>query len=73
MRKPEFVYTIYIQTTPDKLWHALTDREFTLSYWFGCSLTFGLEGRLSHADAQERQGGERMRHPGVRSAAPTGL
>ncbi|TKT71859.1 ATPase [Afipia massiliensis] len=38
MRKPEFVYTTYIKTTPDKLWHALTDTEFTLSYWFGCSL-----------------------------------
>jgi uncharacterized protein YndB with AHSA1/START domain len=38
MRKPEFVYTTYIKTTPDRLWHALTDREFTLSYWFGCSL-----------------------------------
>jgi len=38
MSKPEFIYTTYIKTTPDKLWHALTDREFTLSYWFGCSL-----------------------------------
>jgi uncharacterized protein YndB with AHSA1/START domain len=38
MRKPEFVYTAYIKTTPEKLWHALTDPEFTLSYWFGCSL-----------------------------------
>lgn len=39
MRKPEFVYTTYIKTTPEQLWHALTDTEFTLSYWFGCSLT----------------------------------
>ncbi len=38
MRKPEFVYTTYIKTTPEKLWHALTDTKFTLSYWFGCSL-----------------------------------
>ena len=39
MRKPEFVYTTFIKITPEKLWHALTDTEFTLSYWFGCSLT----------------------------------
>jgi uncharacterized protein YndB with AHSA1/START domain len=39
MRKPEFVYTTFIKTTPEKLWHALTDTEFTRSYWFGCDLT----------------------------------
>lgn len=38
MRKPEFVYVTFIKTTPDKLWHALTDTEFTQSYWFDCSL-----------------------------------
>lgn len=39
MSKPEFVYTTFINTTPEKLWHALTDTAFTESYWFGCSLT----------------------------------
>ena len=39
MSKPEFVYTTYIKTTPDKLWHALTDREFTHRYWMNCTLT----------------------------------
>jgi uncharacterized protein YndB with AHSA1/START domain len=39
MSKPEFVYTTFIKTTPEKLWHALTDTEFTHSYWFGCSLS----------------------------------
>jgi uncharacterized protein YndB with AHSA1/START domain len=38
MRKPEFVYVTFIKTTPEKLWHALTNTEFTESYWFGCSL-----------------------------------
>lgn len=37
--RPEFAYTIYIKTTPEKLWHALTDTEFTRSYWFGCTLS----------------------------------
>ena len=28
MTKPEFVYTTYIATTPEQLWHALTDGDF---------------------------------------------
>lgn len=39
MRKPEFVYVIYIETTPEKLWRALTDPQFTEQYWFGVRLT----------------------------------
>jgi uncharacterized protein YndB with AHSA1/START domain len=35
MRKPEFVYTTYIETTAEKLWHALTDSDFHERYWFG--------------------------------------
>src|SRR3989440_2167873 len=29
MDKPEFVYTTYIRTTPERLWAALTDPAFT--------------------------------------------
>jgi uncharacterized protein YndB with AHSA1/START domain len=29
MSKPEFVYVIYIETTPEKLWEALTSSEFS--------------------------------------------
>ena len=29
----EFVYTTYIRTTPEKLWEALTNPEFTRRYW----------------------------------------
>jgi uncharacterized protein YndB with AHSA1/START domain len=39
MSKPDFVYTTYIETTPEKLWHALTDGEFTERYWFGYRAT----------------------------------
>ena len=35
MSKPEFVYVTYIETTPENLWEALTDSEFTKRYWFG--------------------------------------
>ena len=38
MHKPEFVYVTYIETTPEKLWHALTDGDFTQRYWFGARL-----------------------------------
>jgi uncharacterized protein YndB with AHSA1/START domain len=33
MTKPEFVYTTYINTTPERLWQALTDPAFTRRYW----------------------------------------
>lgn len=33
MSKPEFVYTTYIRTTPERLWQALTDPAFTRRYW----------------------------------------
>src|SRR2546421_4390219 len=38
MSKPEFVYTTYIETTPEKLWEALTSSEFSKRYWFGTEL-----------------------------------
>ena len=38
MSKPEFVYTTYIETTPENLWQALTDGNFTERYWFGARL-----------------------------------
>jgi uncharacterized protein YndB with AHSA1/START domain/DNA-binding transcriptional ArsR family regulator len=31
--RPSFVYTVYIESTPDKVWHALTDPELTAAYW----------------------------------------
>ncbi|MDT0448581.1 ArsR/SmtB family transcription factor [Streptomyces hesseae] len=31
--KPQFVYTTYIEATPDKVWEALTDPEMTAAYW----------------------------------------
>ena len=37
MSRPSFVYTSYINTTPEQLWKALTLPEFTQRYW---NLTF---------------------------------
>jgi uncharacterized protein YndB with AHSA1/START domain len=32
---PKHVFEIYIRTTPEKLWQALTDGEMTKNYYFG--------------------------------------
>jgi uncharacterized protein YndB with AHSA1/START domain len=33
MTKPDYIYTTYIKTTPEKLWTAITTPEFTRQYW----------------------------------------
>jgi uncharacterized protein YndB with AHSA1/START domain len=30
-----FVYTLFIESSPDKVWEALTNPEFTKQYWGG--------------------------------------
>jgi len=35
MTASRFVYVVYIRTTPEKLWEALTSPEFTRKYWAG--------------------------------------
>jgi uncharacterized protein YndB with AHSA1/START domain len=32
--RPEFIYVSYIETTPEKLWEALTWSDFTRRYWW---------------------------------------
>jgi uncharacterized protein YndB with AHSA1/START domain len=56
MNKPVFVYTIYIASTPEKVFKALTDTDATTKFWFGNAATsdwkvgspveFHREGRL---------------------------
>ncbi|WP_344677688.1 metalloregulator ArsR/SmtB family transcription factor [Saccharopolyspora taberi] len=38
MSNPVFTYTTYINTTPERLWQALTDPAFTRRYWGGTEL-----------------------------------
>jgi uncharacterized protein YndB with AHSA1/START domain len=40
--KPATVYTIYIASTPDKVWQALTSAEFSQKYFFGNSVEVDL-------------------------------
>jgi uncharacterized protein YndB with AHSA1/START domain len=36
--RPSIVYTIYIASTPEKVWQALTSAEFSRKYFFGNAL-----------------------------------
>jgi uncharacterized protein YndB with AHSA1/START domain len=58
MSKPEFVYTTYIETSAEKLWHALTDGDFTERYWFGHRVVsdwqIGSPYRFTSDDANEQ-------------------
>ena len=52
MSKPKFVYTTYIETTPEKLWEALTTSEFSKRYWFGTRVNLNklvVQYRQQHA------------------------
>jgi uncharacterized protein YndB with AHSA1/START domain len=40
--KPATVYTIYIASTPEKVWQALTTAEFSRKYFFGNSVEIDL-------------------------------
>ena len=40
--KPAIVYTIYIASTPEKVWQALTSAEFSRQYFFGNSVEVDL-------------------------------
>jgi uncharacterized protein YndB with AHSA1/START domain len=57
-----FVYVTYIRTTPEKLWRALTDPEFTRRYWVetwqDCDWTPGSSWRLMIPDGRVADSGE---------------
>lgn len=47
--KPSFVYVIYIRSTPEKVWDALTDADLTAAYW-------------GHSNVSDWQPGSRWEH-----------
>ena len=47
--RPSFVYTTFIEASPDKVWHALTDAELTARYW-------------GHSNVSDWQVGSRWEH-----------
>ncbi len=62
MPKSRFVYVTYIRTTPEKLWHALLDPEFTRQYWsetwHDCEWKPGAAWRLMLPDGRVADSGE---------------
>jgi uncharacterized protein YndB with AHSA1/START domain len=62
MARSTFVYVTYIRTTPERLWTALTDAEFTKQYWFGMrgesQWTPGSSWKLVSGDGQLFDAGE---------------
>jgi len=62
MPNDTFIYVTYIRTTPEKLWDALTQPEFTRAYWGGiwhdCSWEPGAPWRMMFADGRVADTGE---------------
>lgn len=62
MSKASFVYVTYIRTTPDKLWRALTEPEFTRQFWCGtwqeCEWKVGASWRIMIPDGRVADSGE---------------
>ena len=62
MASSRFVYVTYIRTTPEKLWRALLDPEFTRQYW--CEVTHesdwkpGSSWRMMAPDGRVTDSGE---------------
>lgn len=62
MGESRFVYVIVIRTTPEKLWQALTEPEFTRRCWFDtwqeCAWEVGASWRLMVPDGRVADSGE---------------
>jgi uncharacterized protein YndB with AHSA1/START domain len=60
MEKPTFVYATFIRTTPEKLWEALTNGDFSEKYWFGSRIQIEPRGggsmRISLPKGMEEKG-----------------
>jgi len=57
-----FIYVTYIRTTPEKLWQALRDPEFTRQYWYetwqDCAWQQGASWKLMLPDGRVGDAGE---------------
>ena len=62
MAESQFVYVTYIRTTPEKLWRALTEPEFTRQFWFDTAQesewTPGASWRIAKPDGSTADSGE---------------
>jgi uncharacterized protein YndB with AHSA1/START domain len=62
MADSQFVYVTFIRTTPEKLWRALMEPEFTQQFWFGmkqeCDWKPGASWRIVIPDGRVADSGE---------------
>jgi uncharacterized protein YndB with AHSA1/START domain len=62
MAESQFVYVTYIRTTPEKLWRALLEPEFTRQFWMGtvqeCEWKPGASWRLVKPNGDSADSGE---------------
>src|SRR5690349_12367799 len=62
MASSRFIYVTYIRTTPEKLWRALTEPEFTRQFWCetwqDCQWTKGASWRIMTPDGRVADTGE---------------
>jgi uncharacterized protein YndB with AHSA1/START domain len=62
MAESRFVYVTYIRTTPEKLWQALLDPEFTRRYffetWQDCAWKAGASWRMVVPDGRATDSGQ---------------
>ena len=60
--KSSFVYVTYIRSTPEKVWRALTEPEFTRQFWAGtwqdCTWKVGAPWRIMIPDGRVADQGE---------------
>jgi len=65
MAESRFVYVTYIRTTPEKLWRALLDPEFTRRWWCDthqdCEWKPGASWQLMIPDGRVGDSGDRRR------------
>ena len=69
--RPTFVYVTYIESTPEKVWHALTDADLTAAYWGHSNVSDWQAGSALGAPPHRRlRHRRRRRHGRGERAAP---
>ncbi len=53
------VYNVFIKATPEQIWEAITNPEFTEKYFYGARIELSGGRRISHGPGGELWGDER--------------
>ena len=65
---PRYVFTTYIRSTPERIWQALTDSDFTVRYYYNSTVHIRL-GRRQPVRVPDHDGAARRSR--ARSSRPT--